>query len=226
MKDRDMREIAQAVHRWLEYQVLCGRGELLSEGHLGQPIAEMIIAKGTGIAESEHPHPNLQTAKKGRPRQIDYVILGKQKEGVVAAIETKWAGSTRLTGQGVACDLLRLECIRNDSGQHADRFFLVAGRTTDFKHQFMNLAFNAVGKRLKLLDGFLPCHDGQTMIVKVKNCEQPWRKFFEQFRTDYKTELPINFKTRCVAWYQHGSASVAAWRVSSNQNRKTFDGYE
>ena len=100
--------------------------DLLSKSYLGQPVAEYLIHRHSGELKTEVDHPVLQTPGHGRPRQIDYALLTRDKTYIEVAIECKWIAETPYSKQRIINDLLRLECIRVERRQ-VKRFLLIAG---------------------------------------------------------------------------------------------------
>lgn len=112
MDRSEIASVAQAVNRWLSYQVICGRSPLLSEAYLGHPVAEYFIHKHSGVFEAEVDHPAFANAPRGRPRQIDYVLRTRHSGAIDVAIECKWIAERPYDKQRILNDILRLECVR------------------------------------------------------------------------------------------------------------------
>ena len=132
MTEAQVKNLAKAVGRWLAFQVLCGRDVLLSESYLSQPLAEFLLHHHSGTLATERRHPGLQRGGRGRPRQVDFVLLSRDAEAAEAVIEAKWVTDRPYPKQAVVDDLLRLECFR-EGGRHVRRYFLVAGKNVTFE---------------------------------------------------------------------------------------------
>jgi hypothetical protein len=129
--------LGAAVHYWLSFQLLCGREQIFSEAYLSQPIAEFLSEHFRGHIHSEANHP-LYKPKNGRPRQVDFALLRLHKQDFTSVIECKWVTDRDTSKQAIVDDLLRLECIRNESFS-VDRYFLLAGKTGDLEEHFWSL---------------------------------------------------------------------------------------
>lgn len=219
MNEARAAELASAIQHWLDYQVLCRRGMLVSEAYLAQPVGEYLRAHHSGEIRAEWSIPGLQTGARGRPRQLDYALLSRDSSRLVAAIEAKWVTSRRIEPQRIVDDLLRLESVRSDQGQSVTRFFLVAGLSSDFNAYFLNAQVRAGGVNHALLGPLLNQVAGQPLSVSVANSQDPWRGYFKSFAESHQTTVPTSFTTRFVADYPGTAARACVWRVSSVSNR-------
>src|SRR5436853_344047 len=131
------KNLSWAVVYWLEYQQLCGHGSLFSESYLAQPIGEFLHLWHNGRALAEYNHPVIVRPGRGRRRQIDYVLLGRNTKEIVAALEVKWVGDAPLNKQRLIDDLLRLECIAS-----INRYFLVVGNSEHIQPNLVDLVCN------------------------------------------------------------------------------------
>ena len=118
MNERGAARLALAVQHWLDFQILCEREMLLSEGYLSQPVGEFLRAHHTGGIRAEWNIPNLRQPGRGRRRQVDYALLSRDAGRLTCAIEAKWVSSGQIDKQRIVDDLMRLECVRNPEGQH------------------------------------------------------------------------------------------------------------
>lgn len=215
------KQMAIAVQLWLDFQILCGREMLLSEAYLAQPIGEFLKDRHSGSIQTEWNHPRIKSPGPGRPKQIDYALFSRDKKRPLAAIEAKWINSQWTGKQRLLDDILRLECVRNDEKQPMMRYFLVAGRSADVQEKFFKSKINAGKKRIDFLEGVLPL-DSSSKNVKVKNCDDPWRKPFKSFHESYRVDLPLSFKTTLIGNREGDSVRVLVWRISSVSKRTTF----
>lgn len=214
--------LAKAVNRWLSYQLLCGRGALLSEAYLGHPMAEFLIHRHSGQFETEEDHPVLNSPGPGRPRQIDYVLLTRDAGDLEIAIECKWVSERPYDKQRIVNDILRLECVRI-AGRHVKRYFLVAGLRDDFESNFAALNINTGRARVAFTKHFLSLsmkHPDRT--VEARDGPVHFRKFYDAFASDFNSEVPKALKTSLVGKRTADDITVCVWQISSHPNRAPF----
>jgi len=108
MKPEKIKGLVDALHHWISFQILCGRKALLSESYLNQPTGEYLLhAAGSSHLRTERNHPILnKPGKKGRPRQIDFCLLSRDKKQLTTAIELKWIAESAMYKQRIIDDLL------------------------------------------------------------------------------------------------------------------------
>jgi hypothetical protein len=221
--ESEFKKLSKAVNRWLSFQILCGREMLLSEGYLCQPIAEFLLQHHNGTLQTEYVHPQLNQGQRGRPRQVDFVLLSPETEAVDVAIECKWIAWRQYSKQAIVDDLLRLECVRQE-GRHVRRYFLVAGRKAQFMENFADVEMNAVGQRQPFATHLLAFDtEDRDVSVEVLKCEGFRRKYYKEFGDSYSVQLPRGFHTRLISKRDHDSIAVYLWKVESRRNRRTFD---
>ena len=221
MDAAELPTIAKAVNRWLSYQILCGRETLLSESYLGQPVAEYLIHRHSGELKTEVDHPVLQTPGHGRPRQIDYALLTRDKTYIEVAIECKWIAETPYSKQRIINDLLRLECIRVERRQ-VKRFLLIAGLKEQYERNFRDLAINVGGARSSFTKRLLQFGIKKPGIeIKVKDCQLGFRPFYKEFFKSFGANVPTSFKTTLVGAGTNDQISVRIWEVSSSLGRRS-----
>src|ERR1035441_9889802 len=162
LTDKSFEALAKSLRCWLDYQIHCGREQLLSESFLTQPIGEFLMAHHSGYLKPEENHPQLKKAKKGRPRQLDYVLLSHDDQLLEFGVECKWTGSTKPTPQSILNAVSRLECLRRPVGQTVAcaRFFVLAGRNKAVT-SFLDGVLYKTGEQQppNFLAGFLPVPD-------------------------------------------------------------------
>jgi hypothetical protein len=105
------RKLAEGVAGWLMFESHSNRGRLFGEKYLTAPIGHILSGiYGTGVlAEMNHPILNMYKTWPGRPPQIDFGILAKDKYTV--AVESKWIGKTQVGVGEIIWDLIRLELL-------------------------------------------------------------------------------------------------------------------
>lgn len=221
MTPQQERQLVRAVRYWLSFQYVCGRDALFSEGYLDQPIGEYLMGHYGARVSPEHNHPALHANTPGRPRQIDFVALSKDRKRIEFAIEAKWITDTPYPRQAIMDDLLRLECVRDPSGQHVARYFLVAGTKQHVKTNFTLLEYNDARRYgfTKTLLSFQ--RESSERAVEVFDAPGGLRKFYRKFHKHYDVEMPQRFKTTLVC-RSTGDVCAYLWKISSNRNRATF----
>ena len=229
MNESQVATLSRAVRSWLAFQCYCGRGALLSEAYLTQPVGEFLNWSNSGDVRAEWNHPNIPHPERGRPRQIDYVVRTRDSGQLAGAIEVKWVSDQGgVDRQRIVDDLLRLECVRNEPGPMVWRYFLLAGRDRDIVANFMQLQVNTgVGSREEFHSYFLDtARSDSDKHVSVFDCPRHMRRFFKSFGDSYKVSLPRSYKTKCVASEEGDGFRVLAWRVSSSRRRAVFSPIE
>jgi hypothetical protein len=223
MTDADLRRMAKAVNRWLSFQVLCGRQTLFSESYLCQPLAEFLLHHHNGQLETEFVHPQLNHGRRGRPRQVDFVLLSPQTNAVDTVIESKWIADRQYSKQAIVDDLLRLECFRQE-GRHVRRYFLVAGKHAHFNENFATTEMNADGARHPFARHLLSFDIGaRDRDIKILKCEAFRRSYYKDFSRAYSVEIPRGFHTSLLSARHNDRIDVFLWKVESRRNRRTFD---
>lgn len=217
-----VKSLGSAVLHWLCFQTLCGRGELLSEHYLSQPIGEYLLYHHSGKLKSEMDHPNLnQDGTKGRPRQIDFCLSSRNKNRLTAAFELKWVTANQFDKQRVVDDLLRQEVLRNEEAQHVYRYFLVAGETANFHNNFQNSKSNlgGGGGRILFFPEFLDFNNDTDKIVIIAALSAPQKNACNEFSKYYNSQLPRRFITTRVFKGVMDGFSVFIWRIRSTKRR-------
>src|SRR5579871_3099922 len=137
---RTQRRLAEGVAGWLMYEFQSSRGRLFSEKYLTTPIGNILSGIYRERVLSEFPHPilNLHKMGRGRPPQIDFVIVDqKDREKIAIAVESKWVGANSLNVGDIIWDLIRLELLHNLYKTQC--FFVLAGSKRGinelFKHE-------------------------------------------------------------------------------------------
>ena len=217
-----VKDLGSTVLHWLCFQTLCGRGELLSEHYLSQPIGEYLLHHHSGDLKSEMDHPNLnQGGKRGRPRQIDFCLSSRDKNRLTAAFELKWVAEYAFDKQRVVDDLLRQEVLRNNEAQHVYRYFLVAGKTVNFTDNFQNSQANlgGGGGRVQFFPEFLDFNTDADKTIITTALGAPQRDACDEFSRYYNSQLPRRFITTRVFNGAMDGFSVVIWRIRSTKSR-------
>lgn len=227
LTDKNFEVLAKALQCWLDFQIHCGREQLLSEAFMTQPIGEYLMAHYSGYLKPEDSHPQFKRASKGRPKQLDYVLLSRDARLLDFAVECKWTGNTQPKRQAIADDVMRLECVRRPDDQQgsAGRFFIFAGRSKTVQ-SFLDGRINKTGQNPapKFLPGFLPTTVSPSLQkMELRHCETWYRPFFADFSAAYKVALPNSYRARLVADEIGAEVRVLIWKIGSMGKRKTFD---
>jgi hypothetical protein len=238
--DDSFAELAKAIRSWLDYQVLCGRGQLLCEASLAQPVGDYLITHYSGSLVSEGPHPVLTKAKHGavgRNRQIDFLLKSKERQFFDVAIECKWAGN--VPKQAFVDDIMRLECFRreqlaeeNTDGLVEDsrsigscnRFFILAGFKKPM-NDFITQRINGTGNipPPTFIDGLLPLNlSSKLSTIELKKCAAYHRAYFRAFHETYGVDLPNSYRARLIACAEGEESTVYVWKVGSMSKRRAF----
>ena len=225
MKPDKIDGLVEALHHWLSFQILCGRDELLSESYLNQPTGEYLLhAAGSSRLKTEHDHPKLnKQAKKGRRRQIDFCLLGRDSLALTTAIELKWVAHTTLDKQRIIDDLLRLECLTAPKGRHIHRYLIIAGRIEGLKGGLFNASMNSNKRRIGFIKGILSTDKGETISVVYDCLEKEQRGLFDRFEDNYGSPIPKQFSTILIHSRESSDIGVYCWRIQSSSNRQVVE---
>jgi hypothetical protein len=221
--DQIFEKVTSATTAWLDYQVICGREMLLSEGYLAQPIGEVLRVEHEGDVRAEFNHPIITSPSRGRRRQIDYVLRGRNAGNLVGGLEVKWADDTALSKQRIIDDLLRLECLKHAPGhiQSVPRYFFIAGKKEHVKENFLELQSNCGSGRTPFLPHFLSVDSTAWKAVDVQDLPAFLRKYLKSFETSYRVQPPKTFRTRLVKDQESARFRAMIWRIDSGPGHRT-----
>jgi hypothetical protein len=218
---QELSTLAQATANWLSFHHLCGLQSMLNEFALTIPLATFLGVHSPYELKAEYPHPHFQN-RKGRPPQIDFVLLNS-KDQLSAAYECKWANASN---EDIVRDLYRLEslCGVVKRGQ-VRRFFLIAGpidTTTSLSDRAVN-----IGRRRTRLDDHLLSFARAKPERKFKVQEAPprLRECVEKFQRQYypaqhEEKIPTSIRTKLMADATTEHYRVLIWRVSRSPGTK------
>lgn len=214
--------VAQGVSSWVQFEIACKRGGLLSEASLSQPLGQILAATGSREVSPEVPHPLLKDA------WIDFVEKGAG--GVIElAVETKWINGRREMKQEILDDLVRLELVHTINRQ-TDRWLLIAGEHSHLEDKVFNAEFNVGGGggRVKFSPVVLPATVGPALTIDIGGSQGPWRAAWKKTPTvpvvaPAVAEWPDGMKTELLAKHPSNPASgdvvCFVWHVGRKQNR-------
>lgn len=221
MKPDKFADLGRAIHHWLSFQLLCGREQLLSESYLSQPTGEYLLhAAASSHLQTEYDHPCLnEEGRRGRPRQIDFCLLSRDTQRLTTAIELKWITDSAFDKQRIINDLLRLECLSGIvKGQRIYRYFVVAGKTPDFRDQLLLPNSGPA----PFLEGILGTERNQKVTVIYKSLTDTQKEFFDKFADKYDRGIPARFETMLEFHEISQDFSVYGWHIQCCRNRKTL----
>jgi hypothetical protein len=229
MKDKeikDIKKLSQAILAWLSFQMLCGRQAILSESYLAQPITEFFTPLFPNRIDAEWTSPQYKLNARGRPRQLDYVLLSRDSNHPKIAIEAKWTSDSQIDKQRFVDDVMRLEMLRLESNgkiRHTTRLFLLAGLREHTK-RCLDTSLNSQGGRIPFFSLFLPTNDFEKHTINIFTSENAIRQRFKDFANAYNVPLlPKSYKTRKVVDEQNEYASVLIWEIQSSRSRTEFN---
>lgn len=213
--------VAKTVQSWIDYQVGCGRKTLLSEAYLGHPIVDALAAQSrTSHIVCEYDHPNFVNAGRGRNRQLDYVLLSRDRRRPVTALEVKWCRDGNADHQRVLNDVLRLECVRNEEQQGMSRYFLLAG-LANHVDTFLRRRVRMNGTLQPFVDHILP-RQTQEATIDLHSSSPEVGAYLKTFETDYRIAVPRAYRVRFLAECAGHQSKVFLWQVSSLPHRTVF----
>lgn len=213
--------MAQGVTSWLQFELSCKRGELLSEASLSQPLGQLLKATGSRAISPQEPHPRLSNA------WVDFVE--KVKGGRIRlAIETKWINGKREMKQELLDDLIRLELIHT-TNQTTDRWLLIAGEYGHLESKVFNASLNVGGGggRVLFSTGLLPLVTGVSFTIDVDNSGAPMRALWKKTPVvmPLAPKWPSGMKTTLLVQFplapKPTDVACFIWHVARMQNRST-----
>lgn len=219
----DPQVIANAVVSWLNYKNLTGLKGLFTEAAIGIPIAELLSTKYGQEIESERKHPVFDSAK-GRPRQIDFVRVKRDKLTWYAAYECKFM---RISFEGIVSDLCRLLCLNQAKGiGKPEKYFIFAGKLGRDDELLKCEINTGDGSRIPAFKDILALGSCGKKGVDCKKSFRPidlhpkQRQAFQTFARDYKVSLPSKIVTNLEGWCIHLEFGCAVWRVTAESGSR------
>jgi hypothetical protein len=221
-----MEQLCEAVACWLEFQFLCGRETLLCESYISQPVGEFLLSSNKGHhLVSEYNHPTFANNDRGRPKQLDYVVLSRDSQYIELAIEAKYVGNSPLDKSKVFNDILRLERLRdtNIPTKSIERYFLVCGKKENFATNFQNVQFNNNGGRDAFFPKLLDFENKVNQVKKIQlNDNEYLLRMCKNFYEDYSVELPNSFESYHIGSFSTTHFLTMLWRIKSVRGSTTF----
>jgi hypothetical protein len=221
------RLLADGVGSWLQYEQACGHSGLFSEKYLAQPVGHILSGRSGNRTLAEYTHPVLTslTRRTGRRPAIDFAVCDPFPS-VAIAVESKWAGATQPSIEGIAWDLIRLELLAHH--ENARCYFILGGRRRELEKlfalpAFWDVATNRQRKPLLRHDaaGMHAINIGPIDRVRTPILGDIFEKYPElSFPSGIVTHLSSPFPVEQIkSGYQ-----VYVWQIRSAQPRTTFLG--
>jgi len=128
------------VAGWLRFESACDRSGLFSEKYMTAAIGQILSGRSGNRTMAEYKHPQLSPLMKGPGRrpEVDFVVRNTD-EKIILAVESKWAGRTKLTTEAILWDLIRLELIAHHEGARC--LFVLGGAKRNLDAVFAEPAF-------------------------------------------------------------------------------------
>lgn len=210
-------DLTKAVLYWLEYERLCGRGQLLSEMSLRFPIGEYLIATQDHQLHAEMPYPEyMQPKGSGRRKAMDYCMFRKGGTKVWTHVfESKWVNDKRAFKQEVFDDIVRLEGVRR-AAQIApfDRILLIAGYSKEVNRLLDD----------KDVSQALPRELGDKKNINVMRSTgsvlKRWKVAAKAVPFD---QLPLAILVKLEAAKQEANFGCWIWKINSVSKRSLRD---
>lgn len=216
--------LAKAVVHWLAYERLCNRGHLLSEAMLTVPVGQFLNSTQTRRVDAERSYPN-QPVQRGRPKQIDFVLVRRGQGTVAHLIETKWITVDRVFKQEIINDLLRLETCQfyDEEG----RWLVVAGQTNHVRASIQETRINTGGGTALLFEDILSFDETQPRLnVRVGDAVAAHRKLWATAAAEMQQpDLPLSITTKLASIATSGRLDsdfqCVVWQIQSVSKRAT-----
>lgn len=128
------------VAGWLQFESACDRSGLFSEKYLTAPIGQILSGRSGNRTVAEYRHPQLAPMMIGRGRrpEVDFVVRDAENK-IMLAVESKWAGRTKLSTDAILWDMVRLELIAHH--ENARCIFILGGSKRKLDAVFAEPAF-------------------------------------------------------------------------------------
>jgi hypothetical protein len=213
------------VAGWLRFESACDRSGLFSEKYMTAAIGQILSGRSGNRTIAEFKHPQLAPLMKGPGRrpEVDFIVRDNN-EKIVLAVESKWAGRTKLTTESILWDLIRLELIAHH--EDARCIFIIGGSKRKLDAVFFERAFSDAAtepQRRPVLR-----HDNNvlhsTPLVPTVPVRIPMLK--KLFGPYHQFEFPEKVVSRRSAPSPSDAKGreyqVYAWEIHPASNRRTF----
>lgn len=218
LTDNEIQGLADAIAAWCDFQVHCGRGTLLSERYLVQPIAEFLGSRFGSLPIHAEWSIGNQRLAAGRPRQLDFAVKSPRRKRPTMAIETKWVNNfDQRQKRGAVMDIMRLVSFPWENGQRLNyqpqRLFILAGVPDAMKQARGSQINIGNGTRGPFLSAVLSRQLGQEERIKISSLSERLIAMFNTFRTDYGLGLPVSYRAKLVGRRSLKTVQVMIWEV-------------
>lgn len=220
--------LSRGIAGWLLFEHSCYREPIFSEKYLSYPISQILNIKFGEFVHAEMKHPILGSATpgRGRPPEIDFVVLDENKE-INVAIESKWIGNkvTKKTVEKILWDLVRLAMIGNR--EDVKCYFIMAGKRRFLNRLFENEHFNGVPDKKGRVRPFLKVRKSDYMDVRIDAPKDDRIKLLKPiFKLCQNIDLPMRLGTgRTFCWPNNPTNQeyqVYVWEVMPHRQKITF----
>ena len=188
------------------------------------PVGQFLNSTQTRRVDAERSYPN-QLVQRGRPKQIDFVLVRRGQGTDAHLIETKWITVDRVFKQEIINDLLRLETceFNNEEG----RWFVVAGQTNHIRTSIQETRISIGGGTALLFADVLSFDEAQPRFnVRVGDAQLAHRKLWAAAAAEMRqTDLPLSINTKLASIATSGQLDTdfqcVVWQIQSVRNRAT-----
>lgn len=213
------------VAAWLQFESACDRSGLFSEKYLTAAIGQILSGRSGNRTLAEYKHPQLGPLKSGpgRKPEVDFVVLDPDNK-ITLAVETKWAGRTKLSTEAIFWDLIRLELIAHHEGARC--IFILAGSKQKLDGVFTEPAF--ADSRTKPQRSPMLRHDNNvlhsTPLVPTVPVRIPMlKKLFAPYgHFEFPEKIVSRRSAPSPATAKKRDYQVYAWEIKPAANRRTF----
>ena len=198
--ENNIRELAEVVAAWMQFELLCRRGSLLSERMLSYPIAQFALSRNWHVT-TEYAYPKAKKSR-GRGPAADYAFADDCEKQPFALMESKWQNWT------FSDDVARLLLL----SPAADNFFMFAGIKTP----------SEITKIRNHYAGSFSLDPARSKWLRVEAGVEHWRDY-ETAREELIRGLPEpgsqpsalwSFETRLDGYAERSPGIlVAIWRI-------------
>lgn len=213
------------VSAWLRFESSCNRSGLFSEKYLTAAIGQILSGRSGNRVIAEYKHPQLAPLMKGPGRrpEVDFVVHDADDK-IILAVESKWAGRTKVSTESILWDLIRLELIAHYEGARC--IFVLAGSKRMLDKIFADKAFadsDTKPHRKPLLR-----HDNNllhpTALVPTVPVRIPMlKKLFEPYpRFEFPEKVVSRRSAPSPSDAKPRDYQVYAWEIHPASNRHIF----
>lgn len=213
------------VAGWLRFESACDRSGLFSEKYLTAAIGQILSGRSGNRTVAEYKHPQLAPLMTGpgRKPEVDFVVRNSDDK-IILAVESKWAGRTKLSTEAILWDLIRLELIAHHEGARC--IFILGGSKRRLNAVFAEPAFadsKAMPHRRPVLR-----HDNNvlhsTPLVPTVPVRIPMlKKLFAAYgQFEFPEKVVSRRSAPSPADARERDYQVYAWEIHPAANRRIF----